>query len=367
MGNPSEQFDNKPLRALDFDYLLPPECVAQAPASPRDQSRLMVVDRSDLSTRRHRLFCELPDLLQSGDLLVLNDTRVVPSRFFCRRATGGKLEGLFLRERALGVWEAMLKNADRCKVGEVIELTDPAGGTAARARLEEKLGAGMWVLDVEPAQSAHALLDAIGLTPLPPYIRRQGRSGEERDRQSYQTMYARTAGAVAAPTAGLHFTPAVMAALDSRGIARTHVTLHVGMGTFLPMKAEMVSEHVMHKEWYEVSSEAAGAIAAARSENRRIVAVGTTSVRVLETMGRGGAARPCQGWTDIFIYPPARFALVDALLTNFHLPQSTLIMLVAAFCSPGDRRGIAAVLAAYAEAVAMQYRFYSFGDAMLIV
>lgn len=327
----------------------------------------MVVDRSDLASRRHRLFCELPNILRPGDLLVLNDTRVVPSRFFCRRGSGGKLEGLFLRERALGVWQALLKNADRCRVGEVIELCDPAGDKAGQARLKENVGKGLWVLGVEPAQSAHAMLDAIGLTPLPPYIRRQRRARDGQDRQSYQTMYARSAGAVAAPTAGLHFTPAVMDALDRCGITRTHVTLHVGMGTFLPVKADLVSEHVMHKEWYEVSAEAAGAIAAARSEGRRIVAVGTTSVRVLETMGRGGPARPCQGWTDIFIYPPARFALTDALLTNFHLPQSTLIMLVAAFCSPGDRRGIAAILAAYAEAVAMEYRFFSFGDAMLIL
>jgi len=357
------------LKTSDFDFELPTELIAQAPLEQRDHSRLLKLDRADGSVAHHR-FDALPDLLEPGDLLVVNNTRVIPARFFARRETGGKLEGLFIQETSAGHWEVLLKNAGRCKIGERLALR----GTDAMLLLTESRGSGEWTVTLDPPTPAVELLDAIGQMPLPPYIQRKDASAEPTDRERYQTVYADRAGAVAAPTAGLHFTPDVLDALIARNIQTTAVTLHVGLGTFLPVKVDELDNHPMHAEWYELSEDAARTISDARAEGRRIIAVGTTSVRVLETVGRSqqpsdrrAPLAPASGWTDIFLYPPADFHVVDGLITNFHLPQSTLVMLVAAFCTPKSTAGVEMILNAYHQAVLDRYRFFSYGDAMLIV
>ena len=353
----------------DFDFHLPGELIAQQPADRRDASRLLVLDRAT-GGLAHRAFADLPDQLQRGDLLVLNDTRVIPARFFCRRATGGRIEGLFLRELPGSEWEVMLKGASRCRPGESLSLD---GANNVKLTLIENCGAGQWRLMVAPAAPAVELLERVGQTPLPPYIRRADASQEALDRPRYQTVYADRPGAVAAPTAGLHFTDEVFARLSDRGVETTRLTLHVGAGTFLPVTADRLADHEMHAEWYDLPAAVAEAVSSARAAGRRVIAVGTTSVRLLETVARDQRPAdrrqpllPATGWTDIFIYPPADFLAVDALITNFHLPRSTLLMLVAALCSPGSTAGIATILAAYAEAVRQEYRFFSYGDAMLI-
>jgi len=350
-----------PLTASDFDYDLPPDRIAQQPVRPRDRSRLMLLDRRT-GRRTHHVFAELPALLTAGDLLVVNDTRVIPARFEARRRTGGRIEGLFLAERSAGQWEVMLRGAGRCRAGEELAVV---GDDRVRLTLGEDLGAGRWRVSLAPPEGALDVLARVGRTPLPPYVRRPGALPDAEDRRAYQTVYAARPGAVAAPTAGLHFTDAVLAALAEAGVERASVTLHVGPGTFAPVKGEDLDAHRMHAEWYELPARTAEAVAAARAEGRRVVAVGTTTVRVLEAAGGAGGGR--RGWTDLFIRPPAAFRAVDALLTNFHLPRSTLLMLVAAFCSPGSTEGVRVILDAYAEAVREGYRFYSYGDAMLIV
>ncbi|HUU23854.1 MAG TPA: tRNA preQ1(34) S-adenosylmethionine ribosyltransferase-isomerase QueA [Phycisphaerae bacterium] len=351
------------LTASDFDYDLPEELIAQTPVTPPDRSRLMVLDRATGSCRDH-VFGDLPGFLGRGDVLVVNDTRVVPARFTCVRATGGRIEGLYLRTVAAGRWEVMLKGAGRCRPGEApaVEGADPTALTLRRS-----LGGGVWEVDVHPPVEPADLLGRIGRTPLPPYIRRPGAMDEQADRRAYQTMFAARDGAVAAPTAGLHFTPAVMHALAVCGVGRATVTLHVGLGTFAPVKVEDLADHPMHAEWYELTDAEAETIRSARARGRRVVAVGTTSVRVLETASASGTLQAGQGWTDLFIRPPRTFRAVDALVTNFHLPRSTLLMLVAAFCSPGSTDGVKTILDAYAHAVRARYRFYSYGDAMLIL
>ncbi len=352
------------LRTADFDYVLPPERIAQQPLDQRDQSRLMVL-RRDSGRIEHHIFSDLKDLLQPGDVLVLNDTRVIPARFFARRATGGRVEGLFLHEETPGRWKCMLRNAGRCRCGESLVLQ---GSREATLTLEENHGEGCWTLRANPAVPAFELLEADGITPLPPYIHRQAQPGDSDDRTRYQTVFADRPGAVAAPTAGLHFTPELLDRLEARGVATARVTLHVGPGTFLPVKTADLTGHTMHSEWYELREQTAAMLSAAKAAGRRIVAVGTTAVRVLETVTAGGQPlRPSSGWTDIFLYPPADFHAVDALITNFHLPKSTLIMLVAAFCTPGETSGRKMILDAYRQAVDEEYRFYSYGDAMLIV
>jgi len=348
-----------------FDYPLPQELIAQQPLAERAASRLMVLQRSSGRTT-HRVFADLPEVLRTGDLLVVNDTQVLPAKFSCRRGTGGRIDGLFLAEQPDGTWLALLKGAARCRPGEMLTAV---GAEDVTFELIADEGQGQWRLRAsEP--STVAVLQRIGRTPLPPYIHRPDGSADEDDRRRYQTVYARRPGAVAAPTAGLHFTEAILAALDQRGIGRVALTLHVGLGTFQPVKADRVDQHPMHAEWYELPAETADRLNAARQEGRRIVAIGTTSVRVLETVAGDAPAqapfRAASGWTDIFLYPPAMFRATEALITNFHLPRSTLLMLVAAFCSPGNAKGIATILHAYAEAVRAEYRFYSYGDAMLI-
>ena len=353
----------------DYDYALPPERIAQRPLEPRGASRLLVLDRSSGSCRDAR-FPDLAELLAPGDLLVINDTRVFPARLFAEDARGGRLEFLLTRpadaddpERAAGTeWWALARPARRAQAGRRLAIVAPVGAEAAIEVLE--VGeAGARRIRLHVPGDAWGWISAHGHVPLPPYIRRPD---EPRDRDRYQTVYARRRGAVAAPTAGLHFTPGVLDALERRGIGRATLTLHVGPGTFRPVVAERVEDHAMEGEWYDVPSETAETLARTRASGGRIVAVGTTTVRALESAARvwgrtADAARPASGWTDLTIVPGYEFRAVDAMVTNFHLPRSSLLLLVAAFA--GRER----VLAAYRHAVDAGYRFYSYGDAMLIV
>jgi S-adenosylmethionine:tRNA ribosyltransferase-isomerase len=338
-----------------FDYALPSELIAQEPAERRDQSRMMVVDREAGSFRDGR-FEEIVDLLRPGDCLVLNDTRVIPARLVGRRMpTGGKAEVFLIRRLGEWEWEVLAKPGKKLRPGTqvsfgdgklTVSITEESEGGLRRARFR---GVGRW----------EALLDELGSTPLPPYIKRPEPRAEDRER--YQTVYARHDGAVAAPTAGLHFTPEILTRLADLGVETATVTLHVGWGTFQPVDAEQVEDHVIHEEYYEVSPAAADLINAVRPAGGRIVAVGTTTVRALETCASAGCVRPGSGWTRCFIYPGYRFQAVDALLTNFHLPRSSLLMLVSAFA------GRELTLEAYRAAVERRYRFYSYGDCMFFV
>jgi S-adenosylmethionine:tRNA ribosyltransferase-isomerase len=340
---------------LPFDYQLPPELIAQAPCEPRDHSRLLVVRRQDRSLHQHRFF-ELPELLQPGDLLVLNDTRVLQARLLGKRAgTGGKWEGLFLRQLPGETWEMLCQTRGTLQPGEIIEI-EPGPLTL---RLQQRLPGGSWQVQSLMPGSVGELLERFGRLPLPPYIR-NGVADEE-DRRRYQTIYARQAGAVAAPTAGLHFTEAVFERLRQRGIQWTCVTLHVGLGTFQPIQVEDYTRHAMHREWGELTEDTARAIQACQARNGRVVAVGTTSVRVLESVARRGSLQAWSGETDLYIHPPYEFKVVDALVTNFHLPRTTLLLMAAAFA------GVDLLREAYQTAIAERYRFYSYGDAMLIV
>ena len=342
-----------------FDFDLPDGLIAQHPVEPRDASRLFVVRRAG-GPFEHKTFADLPELLAPGDVLVRNDTRVVPARLEgLRAATGGRWEGLFLRELPGGDWEVLATTRGKPAAGEVVSVEAP-GGSALRLTLVAKGDAGRWVVRPEVSASASDLLDRFGRVPLPPYIRK-GREGPG-DRLTYQTVYAREPGSVAAPTAGLHFTDAVFRRLAGRGVALADVTLHVGVGTFRPIEAERIDDHVMHAERGEVSAETASLLNARRAAGGRIVAVGTTSARLLETAaGASGVIRAFSGETAIYLRPGCAFRGVDALLTNFHLPRSSLVVLVGAFA------GVDLVRAAYAEAVRLRYRFYSYGDAMLVV
>lgn len=347
----------------EFDFELPPSLIAQEPCAERDRSRLLVL-RLGGEVQSHRQFRDLPSLLAPGDLLVLNDTRVLPARVIGRRArTEGKWEGLILGTTAEGAWELLCQTRGRLIVGETLIVDAPDHvGTAPQLRLclVGKTPAGRWLAQPSEHGTPAELLPLYGRVPLPPYIRK-GRAGPG-DRDRYQTVYANRTGAVAAPTAGLHFTPAVFEALRQRGIGWTFLTLHVGPGTFQPVRVEDVADHRMESEWGELSSATAEAINACKADGRRIVAVGTTAVRVLETAGRRGL--PMNAWsgdTDLTISPPFDFRVVDAMVTNFHLPRSSLLLLVAAFT------GMASMRRAYANAVEQNYRFYSYGDAMLIL
>jgi S-adenosylmethionine:tRNA ribosyltransferase-isomerase len=340
----------------DFlDYDLPASLIAQEPCPERDRSRLMVVRRA-VGAIEHHVFADLPDLLAQGDLLVLNDTRVIPARLLGRRArTGGKWEGLFLRETPDGLWELMCQTRGRLVEGETV-VVEPGG---LQLTLVRQTPERRWLARPQETGPALALLRRHGQVPLPPYVRK-GRAVQA-DVERYQTVYARQPGAVAAPTAGLHFTPRVFERLDERGIGRAFVTLHVGEGTFAPIKTDDIAAHQMHREWGELPDAAVGEIAVCRQRGGRVVAVGTTSVRVLETAAAAGPLRSWQGETDLFIYPPYQFRLVDALVTNFHLPRTSLLCLVSAFA------GVELIRQAYRIAIAEGYRFYSYGDAMLIL
>ncbi len=339
----------------EFDFHLPEELIAQSPPPRRADSRLMVLDR-ETGELEHRRFSDLTEYLRPGDVLVINDTRVRPARLIgMKKETGGRVEILLLKPLGEDRWEVLAKPARRLKPENTILFGN--GELRAVVEGESDVAGGRIVRLTYEAEDLEALLERLGEMPLPPYIRKR-----LEDPERYQTVYARAVGSAAAPTAGLHFTPELLEEIRGKGVDIASVTLHVGLGTFRPVTAERVEEHRMHAEYYEVDEEAAERIRAACKRGGRVVAVGTTSVRTLETVaGLHGEIVPAKGWTDIFIYPGYRFRAVDALITNFHLPRSTLLMLVSAFAS---RRQI---LAAYEEAVNRRYRFFSFGDAMLIL
>ncbi len=372
------------MSSFPLDYHLPPELIAQEPIEPRDAARLLVVDRPTQALG-HRHFHDLPHLLHPGDLLVLNDTRVLHARLLgLRQATGGKWEGLFLKTLADSSWEMLCQTRGHLKEGETIVVVGqdsapdrPRLGQERSPDLRqltltllEKLPDGRWRVQPSQAGPPKEILERHGHVPLPPYIRK-GRDRAE-DRYRYQTVYSDKPGAVAAPTAGLHFTPQTFVALRQRGIDWTCVTLHVGLGTFRPIEGEDYTRHPMQAEWADLPAAAVQAIRACKARGGRVVAVGTTSVRVLETAARTspgpplrrggtGGLRPWTGETDLFVYPPYEFRAVDALITNFHLPRTTLLLLVGAFA------GVELLQRAYAAAIAERYRFFSYGDAMLIV
>jgi S-adenosylmethionine:tRNA ribosyltransferase-isomerase len=342
------------MRLSDFDFALPRDLIAEHPARPRDASRLLIVP-AGTGAFADRAIRDLPALLRPGDLLVLNDTRVIPARLSGRRGEAA-IEVTLHKAESGGRWRAFARPAKRLKAGQRIAFAPDFSALVA-----EKGAAGEVLLDFGVGDAALvALLERHGEMPLPPYIKRP-KGGSAADRADYQTVFAAREGAVAAPTAGLHFTPDLFTALEARGVERTFVTLHVGAGTFLPVKTEDVAKHVMHAEWGEVPAESAAAIAAARSRGGRIVAVGTTSLRLLESAADGhGTVRAWRGETRLFITPGYIVRTADMLLTNFHLPRSTLFMLVAAFA------GLDRMKAAYAHAIALRYRFFSYGDACLL-
>lgn len=363
----------------DFDYACPPGLVAQHPTPNRADSRLLVLGRAD-GRVTHRAFRDFPALLRPGDVLVLNTSRVIPARLIGARDNGRPAEILLVHADADGTWLAMVHPGGKLKVGRSVWFggVGEAGGVGGGAEVEivEVVGGGLRRVRFHGVDASEAMR-RWGTVPLPPYIHRVADLG---DRARYQTVYARADGSVAAPTAGLHFTPEILAAVRARGVAVAEVVLHVGPGTFKPVEVTDIREHLMHAEWYEIPDEAASTINAARAAGGRVWAVGTTTVRVLETAGGvagdawvAPAAAPAtpaaspglvaagSGWTSIFIYPPFTFRVVDGLLTNFHLPRSTLLMLVAAFA------GHAATMRAYADAVREGYRLFSYGDAMAIL
>jgi S-adenosylmethionine:tRNA ribosyltransferase-isomerase len=358
------------MRTADFDYELPPELIAQSPAAQRDQSRLLVVHRST-GRIEHRQFRDLLEYLREGDVLVLNDSRVIPARLRGTNAeTGGQFEILLVEEVAVNDWWAMVRPGKRARIGTRIGLRDLHGhSTPAHATVIETNAEGHRRLSFAGIHDIAELLDALGEVPLPPYITREDTSTMEQDRQRYQTVFAGPAGSVAAPTAGLHFTKPLLQEAAARGVQVCFVTLHVGLGTFAPVKVETLQSHVMHEERFEVSLQTARTLNEAKAAGRRIITVGTTTVRVLETIAAQTppVVTPGAGRTRAFIYPPYDFKVADVLLTNFHLPRSTLLMLVSAFAAPGSQAGKYLVLSAYAEAVRERYRFFSYGDAMLIV
>lgn len=351
------------MKIQDFDYQLPQQLIAQHPAEKRDESRLLVLNRSD-ATVSHKQFSLLEDLLRPGDLLVLNNTKVIPARIFGHKDTGGKVELLLDRpldeqtDEGFQEWLVLVRASKPLRQDSRVDL--PMGATA---RCLDRTQEGSYRVRLELGMPLMDYLLINGKIPLPAYIRRDSQDPlSEDDRRRYQTVYAEKDGAVAAPTAGLHFTQELLSSLQKKGISIEYLTLHVGPGTFLPVRTEEVKDHKMHAERYYVSERTSSAVARAKKEGRRVVAVGTTVVRTLEGSWDEEKARPAPGWglTEIFIKPGYSFKAVDALLTNFHLPKSTLIMLVCAFAGTGT------VLGAYAEAVEKEYRFYSYGDAMFI-
>ena len=343
------------MKTSDFDYHLPQELIAQTPIEPRDSSRLIVLSRADGSIR-HRHFHDLPEFLHRGDLLVFNDTRVIPARLYGRRTgTGGKVELLLLSRQSPGIWRALVRPGPRMQAGAAFDLAGDDDGMSGE------------ILGVEPdgtrivRLSGEENLSRVGEVPLPPYVHEPLKNADR-----YQTVYARVDGSVAAPTAGLHFTPALLDRIRALGVQLAFVTLHVGWDSFRPVRAREPSSHRMHSEYWEMTQEAADAINRAKEEGRRVISVGTTAVRLLEQAAAlggdaGGPVAPGSGWADLFILPGHRFRIVDALVTNFHLPRSTLLMLTCAFA------GRDLIFEAYREAVERRYRFYSFGDSMLVL
>lgn len=338
-----------------FDYDLPVELIAQHPVEPRDASRMLVLDRT-AGAVEHRTFRHLPSFLRTDDLLVLNDTRVIPARLSGRRETGASVEVLLLNRMRVGIWRCLVNPGRKVRPGDRIVF-----GPGLTGEVEERLEEGARSIRFIHEGSFESVLEQLGSAPLPPYIKRS--KPDPADRRRYQTIYAEHPGAVAAPTAGLHFSEKILKEIEDRGIRIVCLTLHVGLGTFRPVKVENVEEHRMDSEWFEIGSEAADHINLTKEKGGRIVAVGTTVVRSLESAwdDSTGSLTAGSGLTDLFITPGFRFSVVDLLLTNFHLPRSTLLMLVSAFA------GREQILAAYKEAINEKYRFYSYGDCMLIL
>lgn len=353
----------------EFDYQLPPELIAQHPLPEREQSRLLVVNRQS-DALEHRQFREVGQFLRPGDVLVMNNSRVIPARLRGFKAdTKGEIEILLLEEACPFEWWVLLRPGKRVRPGSRLVFRDLNGALSSlAAEVVAKNAEGHCRLRFQGTGNVIDSAFSLGEMPLPPYIHRQSSTPPEDDRQRYQTVYAAHDGSVAAPTAGLHFSQGLLAQLRAQGVETQFVTLHVGAGTFSPVKAERIADHRMHEERFEVSPATAEAIATAKAEGRRIIAVGTTSMRVLEHLGRThGRVIAGAGRTSIFIHPPATFSVVDALITNFHLPQSTLLMLISAFLAPGQHpAGRERMQRAYAEAVRDRYRFFSYGDAMFI-
>lgn len=358
------------MKLADFSYYLPPERIAQTPIDPRDHSRLLVVDRQS-ETFAHQHFYDLPDFLRAGDLLVVNDTRVLPVRLYGHKDTGGKIEILLTKRYEMHenheVWQALSKPG--LKVGQSAHFSTEDGSIELTVTCLEKED---YTRRVKTSLSGTALLsslEVLGEMPTPPYIEKF-----VGDPERYQTIFAKNAGSAAAPTAGLHFTPELFTALENKGVQTTEVTLHVGLGTFLPVKVNNITEHHMHSEWYEVSEETAQKINETKKNGGRVIAVGTTSMRTLESAANDdGTVRAESGETELYVYPPYTFKVCDGMITNFHLPESTLLMLVSAFCTAPQSPEVFSSFSfsllgrAYIEAIAQEYRFFSFGDAMLIV
>ncbi len=340
------------MKTNDFYYDLPKELIAQTPAEPRDSSRLLVMHKED-GTLEHKHFYDIIDYLNEGDCLVLNDSRVLPARLFgVKNDTGAVIELLLLKQIEANVWETLVKPGKKAKEGCHISF----GDGKLNGIIKEVLPDGNRIIEFDRIDDFYPILDQLGEMPLPPYI-----TEKLEDRERYQTVYSRELGSAAAPTAGLHFTDELLKKIKDKGIKTAFVTLHVGLGTFRPVKADEITEHTMHSEFYQISSEAADIINKAKKNGKRVICVGTTSCRTIESAARDhGEIKECSGWTDIFIYPGYKFNVMDALITNFHLPESTLIMLVSAFC------GYENTMNTYNTAVSMNYRFFSFGDAMFV-
>lgn len=348
------------MKTEQLNYYLPTELIAQWPVDIRSDSRLLVFNRST-SELIDSQFSKIGEFLSPGDCLVLNDTKVLPARFFGRRSTGAKLEGLFLAESQTSKWDVMLKGARKVNTGEVVFLKDNTGEDFCQAKIIDKNNKGKCLLKIESDTNAESILDKIGFAPLPPYIKRGDNLRQAAiDKQRYQTVYAHKVGAIAAPTAGLHFTDELIEQLKTAGICFAFITLHVGLGTFQPITAANIEEHEMHEERFSIDEDNGQIINTTKEKKGRIIAVGTTSVRVLESVVSNSSVKAAAGTTDLFIKPGYKFKMVDAMLTNFHLPKSTLLALVAAFA------GLENTLTAYRHAIEHQYRFYSYGDAMLI-
>ena len=340
-----------------YDYKLPQSLIAQHPAPKRDQSRMLFLERKS-GKISNRNFTEIVSLLPESSCLVINNTKVLPARIPGKRQSGGKIEALLIEENNNGDWSAIVRKAGRIKQGERLEFCDGKLLAKAKERLEE----GEWLLEFEETERLKERLEDVGLPPLPPYIERRNASDLQntKDRERYQTCFATEPGAIAAPTAGLHFTPEILTEIGNRGVDILEVTLHVGLGTFSSIDQEDIRKHKMHAEFFSISSQTLRQLQVYQNNNKQMINVGTTSVRVLETLVRQNF-QESSGWTDIFIYPPCKFKMTDGLLTNFHLPKSTLMLLVSAFC------GRDLLLSAYQHAVAEKYRFFSYGDCMLIL
>ncbi|MBW8035880.1 MAG: tRNA preQ1(34) S-adenosylmethionine ribosyltransferase-isomerase QueA [Planctomycetes bacterium] len=349
------------MKTSSLNYNLPSELIAQKPAHLRTLSRLLVMDRSK-NTLHDRNFPDIIEYLDPGDCLVLNDTKVIPARFFARKTTGAKLEGLFIAAHESGTWQVMLKNARKIKKEDHLIITDRQGNDFCRARAIDRTPTGQWLIEPESNDTPEQILEKIGFAPLPPYIKRSpDKQTDQSDLTRYQTVYARQTGAIAAPTAGLHFTDQLLEKIKQKGAQLAYVTLHVGAGTFKPVTADNLADHDIHSETYSLDEKNARIINDAIAKNKRIIAVGTTTVRTLETIAKQRNLTPQTGDTKLFISPPYDFKVVDAIITNFHLPKSTLLALIAAFA------GLEEVQNAYKHAIQKKYRFYSYGDAMLII